>query len=120
MTTDNGSSLSQANVHLNVQQQIVKADADLVNETLNNQFVAWIMGFNFPAGTPHPKIERDFPKTYDETARAQSFATLASMGYVPTLKKVQQDFEVLKKLPRHKLAIGTRLRLQKTKKKNLS
>ncbi|MFX5157705.1 DUF935 family protein, partial [Acinetobacter baumannii] len=47
MTTDNGSSKSQAEVHMEVRQDIVKADADLICESFNLGPVRWLTMFNF-------------------------------------------------------------------------
>jgi phage gp29-like protein len=48
MTTDNGSSESQANVHQDVKDDIVKADADLVCSSFNEGPVKWLIDWNFP------------------------------------------------------------------------
>ncbi|MDO6575377.1 phage portal protein family protein, partial [Staphylococcus pasteuri_A] len=52
MTTDNGSSQSQAKVHSDVKEDVIKADADLICESLNNTAVTWLTNWNFPGAKP--------------------------------------------------------------------
>nr|WP_306670755.1 MULTISPECIES: DUF935 family protein [unclassified Endozoicomonas] len=48
MTTDDGSSHSQAEVHQEVARSVIKSDADLVCESLNQQVIKWLTEWNFP------------------------------------------------------------------------
>lgn len=48
MTTDDGSSRSQAEVHQGVARSVIKSDADLVCESLNQQVIKWLTEWNFP------------------------------------------------------------------------
>jgi phage gp29-like protein len=57
MTTDNGSSESQANVHQDVKDDIVKADADLICSSFNEGPVKWLIDWNFP-GVAYPRVWR--------------------------------------------------------------
>lgn len=83
MTTDNGSSLSQARVHMGVRDEVVKADADLLNEAFADQVAAWWTAFNFP-GAAVPKVRRDIAPPEDLNARADRDAKVFSMGFAPT------------------------------------
>ncbi len=59
MTTDDGSSRSQAEVHQEVQEAVIKSDADLICESLNQQVVSWLTEWNFPNATPAPCMAQD-------------------------------------------------------------
>uniref|UniRef100_UPI0021480E90 DUF935 domain-containing protein n=1 Tax=Endozoicomonas sp. ONNA2 TaxID=2828741 RepID=UPI0021480E90 len=69
MTTDDGSSRSQAEVHQDVQQDVIKSDADLVCESFNQQVVTWLTEWNFPNATP-PRVWRKTEPEEDLMARA--------------------------------------------------
>lgn len=58
LTTEVGDvgSYAAARVHETVRDDILKADADLLSETLNNTLIRWIVDFNYPSGTPYPKF----------------------------------------------------------------
>ena len=48
MTIDNGSSLSQSEVHLEIFENVVEADADFVRETINNKLLPFMAIHGFP------------------------------------------------------------------------
>jgi phage gp29-like protein len=92
MTTDNGSSLSQAQVHERVKQDVVKMDADLICESFNQQVVAWWMGFNFPEGVAHPKVWRNTEGDENLNERADRDAKIKSLGYDPTQEYIDATY----------------------------
>jgi Protein of unknown function (DUF935) len=79
MTTDNGSSQSQANVHQNVKDDIVKADADLVCSSFNEGPVKWLIDWNFP-GAAYPRVWRQMDAAVDLTAEADRDMKLQGLG----------------------------------------
>lgn len=83
-TTAAGAGLgsSQADVHNDVRIELAQADADLLNDTLNQTLVRWIVDFNDP-GAGYPKIGRDFSEPEDLTAKANRDKTLSEMGLEP-------------------------------------
>lgn len=83
MTTDSGSSLSQAQVHLSVRQEIVEADADLLADGLNQGPVRWWCEWNFPGAVP-PRVYRHTKPAADLAARADRDTKIAGLGYEPT------------------------------------
>ncbi len=91
MTTDDGASLSQAQVHKVVADRIIKADAELICEGLNDTIVKWLCGWNF-ANAPQPTLRRIMPEPFDEKARAETLATLYNIGFKPDLNRIQEDF----------------------------
>ena len=54
MTTDNGSSYSQANVHDRVRARLVSADCDLISESFTKQVIRWLCDWNFGEDAPCP------------------------------------------------------------------
>lgn len=91
MTTEDGSSLSQALVHQEVRQEIVRADADLVCETANATWVRWLVDLILPGAAP-PRIWRDMSDQEDLETRSRRDATLASLGWRLTPEAVQRVY----------------------------
>lgn len=79
MTTDNGSSQSQANVHQDVKDDIVKADADLVCSSFNSGPVKWLTDWNFP-GVAYPRVWRQMDAAVDLTAEVDRDTKLQGLG----------------------------------------
>jgi hypothetical protein len=48
MTIDNGSSLSQSQVHLEVLENVIESDADLVQDIINNRLLPFMQMHGFP------------------------------------------------------------------------
>ncbi|PHY20805.1 DUF935 family protein [Caulobacter sp. BP25] len=68
MTTDDGASLSQSQVHMEVREELTDADAELQCESFQNGPAAWLTAWNFP-GARTPLISRPSPE--DEAAAAE-------------------------------------------------
>lgn len=80
MTTDNGSSLSQAKVHENVALSVIKADCDLINGSFNKQVLARrLCHWNFPDAAP-PKVRRITESPEDLHTRIDRDAKLFDLG----------------------------------------
>jgi len=87
MTTDDGASLSQAQEHADVKQDVVRADADLLNDSLRRGPLSWLVGWNYPgASVPHARRVIEEPE--DLKARAERDKIIFDMGYRPTLKYI--------------------------------
>lgn len=80
MTTDPGSSRSQAEVHMDVRADVVKSDSDLINGSFNRTVVRWLTDWNFP-GAAYPKVWRKLEEEEDTNARADRDKTLFDMGF---------------------------------------
>ncbi|GMV60117.1 MAG: hypothetical protein AMXMBFR72_32100 [Betaproteobacteria bacterium] len=89
MTTDNGSSRAQAQVHEGVADDVVKADADLICESFRRGPLTWWTEWNFPGATP-PRIWRDVEPAADQVRRAERDARIVSMGFEPTEEYVRE------------------------------
>jgi len=102
MTTEDGSSYSQATVHYDVRQDLVKADADLVCQSANNSWVRWLIDFNLP-GAAYPTLWRDMEDAEDLKSRSERDKALFDMGYRLTPKALKEvygdDYEPIKPEP---------------------
>lgn len=91
MTTDDGSSEAQANVHMDVRQDLVKSDADLINESANGQWVRWLTEWNFPDAKP-PKLWRKIDVEEDLNARVNRDKTLFDLGWQLTAERFAEVY----------------------------
>ena len=91
MTTDDGSSRSQAQVHKGVADWVIKADADLLCESFNRGPVAWLTAWNFPGAQP-PRVWRHTEPPEDLQARAERDNKIASLGYEPTEDYIEETY----------------------------
>ena len=91
MTTDSGSSRSQAEVHGSVADAIVKSDADLLSESFNRTIGTWVTELNFPGATP-PRMYRKTQADQDLKAIADRDKVLFDMGYAPNTEYIVETF----------------------------
>jgi hypothetical protein len=91
MTADNGSSLAQAQVHYAVRQDIVKADADLINGSFNAGPARWLTDWNFP-GAAYPQVWRRIQDEPDLKPQAERDNIIIGWGFRPTLKYVNDTY----------------------------
>lgn len=91
MTTENGSSRSQAEVHWDVRADIVRADADLVCASANRSWVRWLIDIEMP-GAAYPQIWRDMAAAEDLDTRAKRDQALFQMGFRLTPEAVTQIY----------------------------
>jgi phage gp29-like protein len=84
MTTDSGSSLSQAEVHQDVGESVIMADADLICASFNVSVVKWLCDFNFPGIDVYPKFAYKLDSAPDLKALADRDKVLSDMGFPPT------------------------------------
>ncbi len=91
MTTDEGSSLSQAEVHQNTQLAIAKSLSDIIHESFSNTVAKWITDLNYP-GAAYPKVTRDLDPSENQLEKAQKDKVLFDMGFIPSLDYVQREY----------------------------
>lgn len=91
MTTEDGSSRAQAQVHWDVREDIVAADADLVCETANRSWVRWLVDYVLP-GAAYPRVYRDMDDPEDLRARAERDQILAAIGWRLTSEAVARIY----------------------------
>jgi phage gp29-like protein len=86
-----GGNRALGEVHRDVRQDLVKADADLVNESFNLGPATWLTRFNFPDADP-PRVVRELEEPEDLTDRAEREAKIFQMGFKPTLEYIQETY----------------------------
>lgn len=91
MTTDNGSSRSQAEVHMDVRDDVIKADADLISESFNDGPVTWLTEWNFPGAEP-PKVWRNVEPPDDLKEAADRDKILYEIGFKPTEDYIRETY----------------------------
>lgn len=91
MTTDNGSSRSQAEVHQGVSQAVIDADADLINDSFTSQVVRWLVDWNFP-GADLPFLRRNTEPEEDLKERAERDGKIYALGYKPTPDYIEETY----------------------------
>lgn len=91
MTTDPGSSLSQAKVHMEVRDEVVSSDSSLVNESFGASPARWLTEWNF-AGAAVPKLSRVLEDPEDLGKRAERDEKLHAMGFDPSEQYINETY----------------------------
>jgi Protein of unknown function (DUF935) len=81
MTTQNGSSLSQAQVHAGVKLEVVKADADLLSDYFNEGPAQWWSEFNYGSDVAPPQLVRLVEEEADLKLLAETDKILSETGW---------------------------------------
>ncbi|MDV7340982.1 DUF935 family protein [Terasakiella sp. A23] len=92
MTTDDGSSQSQANVHERVADSIIQSDADLICDSFNRGPIKWLTEWNFPGANP-PQVWRRISQEESLNDMAERDERVANAtGYRRTLEDVKDRY----------------------------
>ncbi|AVP97912.1 portal protein [Ahniella affigens] len=91
MTSEDGSSKSQAEVHHDVRQDIVRADNDLICESFMMGPATWFTRLNFP-GADVPRVVRDIEEPEDLDQIAARDEKVLKLGFVPTLDYIHKTY----------------------------
>lgn len=92
MTTQNGSSLSQAQVHAGVKMEIVKADADLACDSFNLGPARWWTDINFGTDVAAPIVVRLVDEEADLNMLAETDKILGEQGWVRTEESFRDSY----------------------------
>lgn len=84
MTTDNGSSRAQGQVHADVKLEVVKTDADDLTESFLVGPARWWTDFNFGVDVAAPRVIRIVEEEEDAKANAETDKLHAENGWVRT------------------------------------
>lgn len=91
MTTDSGSSRSQAEVHLSVRDDLIRADADLISESFSNGPAKWWTEWNFPNAAP-PRVKRLVEAETNIGEQADLDIKLSELGWEPTEERIRDIY----------------------------
>ena len=83
MTSFDGASRAQGEVHQDVLASIVKADDDLLSDSFNAGPARWLTEWNFPGAKP-PKIRRRVEPPDDLKEAAEIDTKVYAMGFEPS------------------------------------
>ncbi len=89
--SSSGGSRALGDVHHDVRQDLVRADADLINESFNLGPATWLTRLNFPDADP-PRVVRDVEEPEDLDSRAERDNKIKSLGFRPSLKYVLETY----------------------------
>jgi phage gp29-like protein len=92
MTTDNGSSRAQGEVHADVKLEVVKTDADDLTDSFTDQAARWWTDFNYGADVAAPIVRRIVEEPQDTQAQATTDKTLADLGWVRTKESFEDTY----------------------------
>lgn len=92
MTTQDGSSLSQAQVHAGVKLEVVKADADLLSDSFNNSVARWWTDLNYGPDVASPRLMREIEEEADTKAQAETDEALERLGWVRTEESFRDTY----------------------------
>lgn len=92
MTTDDGSSNSQAQVHDGVKLEVIKADADLVTDSFTCGPARWWTTFNYGADVATPRVTRDVKEPIDSQREAQTDTALKAHGWERTDESFSETY----------------------------
>lgn len=91
-TTDQGPWRGTAEIQRDVRDEVVAADARLLDDAVSVAVAAWLTEWNYP-GAAVPVLHRDAEPPEDLTARARRDQIVSSAtGYRVTLRDVQQRY----------------------------
>lgn len=91
MTSSADGGQYKADVHMDVRDQIVKADADLLCKSFNMGPVRWLTEWNFPGSAP-PQVWRKTEQPEDLTERAKRDEVIVRMGFEPSEQYVRDTY----------------------------
>lgn len=93
MTTEDGSSRAQAQVHQGVADDVDEGDAGLICGSFNRQVVPWLFGLNPQfAGAALPQVWMRRRQEADLKGQAERDKILFDMGFVPSQQYVQDAY----------------------------
>ena len=92
MTTDNGSSKSQGEVHADVKIEVIKADADLLTDSFSKGPARWFTDFNFGPDVAAPRVVRVVEEEADRKIEAETDEILSRIGWRRTDESFNDTF----------------------------
>ncbi len=94
MTTEDGSSRSQAEVHLSVRNEVIEEDAHVLLDSFCRQAATWLRDWNFP-GAAVPVVEIVMPDDRRLDDLSQRDLRISQMGgWRPTREYIEETYAV--------------------------
>jgi phage gp29-like protein len=84
-------SYAAAKTHNGVRLELVKADADLLSDTLNESLLTWLTEFHFPGANP-PRFWRKVEAPVDKNTEADKDTKVAGLGFEPEEEMIQEKY----------------------------
>lgn len=91
MTSETRGGQYKSEMQHDVRQDLVKADADIICESANLTWVRWLTAWNFPSAQP-PRVYRVVDEPEDLKTAADRDAVVASLGFKPSLRYIQDTY----------------------------
>jgi len=85
-------SYAAARTHQEVRQEILAADARLLQTTLNSTLVRWLVDFNYGPDVPAPSFVIDYTPERGTPEFARTLKTLSEMGYRVPARFIAETF----------------------------
>lgn len=92
MTSQNGSSRSQAEVHQDVKFEVVKSDSDLLCESFTANVPRWWTDINYGEDVASPIVTRPVEQEADTKAQAETDEILDRLGWVRTEESFRDTY----------------------------
>jgi len=92
MTTDDGSSRSQGEVHMEVRDEVAVADADLLTGSFNRGPAKWWTAWNFGERAAPPRLVRIMEDGEDQDVAADRDVKLLQLGWRPTKERIEEVY----------------------------
>ncbi len=89
-----GGSFAAAKTHDEVRDDYIKADADLLCNQLNGQFIRWLVDYNFPGVKQYPKLWIRAEAEPDLLVLSQRDQILQTMGMPITRKYTRETYGI--------------------------
>lgn len=83
--------LGNEQLQSDVRDDLIKADADMVCNSFNDQVARWLTEWNFP-GAGVPKVWRKVEPDEDLQAAAETDSAIKALGYTPGLEYIKQRY----------------------------
>jgi hypothetical protein len=90
--TPQGVGGTQAEVHADVKAELVKADADLICEAINNSLAKWVTRWNYGEEVKPPKVYRCLDDEEDLNTVAERDGKLDALGWERTDESFEQVY----------------------------
>jgi len=92
MTTDDGASRAQGEVHMDVRDEVAQADADLLCGSFNEGPATWWTRWNYGEDAAPPLLVREKDEPEDADKAASRDKNLKVVGWVPSEERVRSVY----------------------------